>query len=372
MAWKVPYINYPQQYEKTRTELLELIDSTLSAGDVMLRHQLHDFEANLAAFVGTQHAVGMGNCTDALHLSLLAAGVGPGDEVITVSHTMVATASAIHHSGADLSLVDIGDDHNMDMDALEKAITPRTKAVMPVHLNGRVCDMGRLMALADKHGFAVIEDAAQALGGSFNGINAGSFGLAGCFSFYPAKLLGTYGDGGAVTTNDSDMLYRLELLRNHGRTEDNDVAFWSFNSRLDNLHAAILDFKLKLLPEWIDRRRAVAQQYHSILSGLSQLLLPPPPVKEGPYYDVFQNYEIEAESRDELAKHLNEQGIETMLPWGGKAVHQFKGLGLGRFTDTLPRTELAFSRMLMIPMHCELSDDQVEYVGHTIRNFYGS
>ena len=368
MDWKVRYIDYPAQYQKMRPQILEIVDTVLSNGDLMLRQQLRDFEADLAAFVGTKYAVGVSNCTDAMHLVLRAAGVGPGDEVITVSHTFVATAAAIHHAGATPVLVDIGEDHNMNVGLLEAAITPRTKAIIPVHLNGRVCDMGRLMTIVEKHGLLVTEDAAQALGASFNGTKGGAFGLAGCFSFYPAKLLGAYGDAGAVVTNSQEITEKVTRLRDHGRMADGDIAGWSFNCRLDNLHAAILDFKLKQVPGWIERRREIARIYHERLSDLPQLLLPPPPTADSPYFDVFQNYEIEAEDRDRLRAYLQECGIETMIPWGGKGVHQFQALGLTHFR--LPRTERMFQRALMLPMHCELSDEQVVYVAECIRHFY--
>ena len=369
MSWKVKYIDYPAQYRKLRVEILRVIDETLNAGDVMLRSQLRDFEAHFAEFVGTRYAVGVANCTEALFLSLRAAGIGPGDEVITVSHTMVATVAAIHHNGATPVLVDIGDDHNMDPDAVEAAITSRTKAIIPVHLNGRVCNMARIMDIARRYGLIVIEDAAQALGASFMGTRAGAFGLAGCFSFYPAKLLGAYGDGGAVTTNSEEMAWKLQLLRNHGRTTDGGVAFWGFNSRLDNLQAAILDVKLKYVTAWIERRREIARLYHEYLRDVPELLLPPPPEVGGLYFDVYQNYEIEAEDRDRLRAYLQEHGVETMLPWGGRGVHQFEALGLNKFR--LPRTEQMFKRVLMLPMHCELNDEQVLYVAECIRRFYG-
>ena len=370
MPWKVGYIDYPAQYQKIRDQLLNVIDATLSAGDVMLRQQLRDFEDHFAQFVGTRHCIGVGNCTDGLQMSLVAVGVGPGDEVITVSHTMVATAAAIHHVGATPVLMDIGDDHLMDVERVEEAITPRTRVIMPVHLNGRVCNMDLLADIARRHGLLIIEDAAQALGGRFNGTKAGAFGIAAAFSFYPAKILGTYGDAGAVVTSDDDVASRLRLLRNHGRTEDNDVAFWSFNSRMDNLHGVILDLKLRELPEWLLRRREIARQYHQQLAEVPELLLPPPPVDEGPHYDVFQNYEIEADDRDGLVHYLTQQGIETMLPWGGKAVHQFPNLGLGSYKERLPRTERALQRSVMLPLHCELTDHQIAYVAQAVRSFY--
>lgn len=366
--WKVRYIDYPTAFRKMEGEIMHTIRQVLQGGDLILRHHVQEFEEHLAQFVGTRFAIGVNSGTDALHLSLRAVGIGPGDEVITVSHTFVATAAAIHHAGATPILVDIGDDHNMDVSLVEQAITPRTRAIIPVHLNGRMCDMERLMAIAQRHGLLVIEDAAQALGATFKGRKAGAFGIAGCFSFYPAKVLGAFGDAGAVVTNDSQVAQRLRWLRNHGRTEDGDIAFFAFNSRLDNLHAAILALKLRQVPEWIAYRRHLASLYQRHLSDIPYLRLPPPPVEEGPYWDVYQNYEIEAEDRDALVAHLKERGVEVMLPWGGKAVHQFKALGLSGFS--LPKTEEVFRRVLMLPMHPELTEEHIAYVAQSIRTFY--
>jgi dTDP-4-amino-4,6-dideoxygalactose transaminase len=369
MDWKVPFINYPAQYEKVRQELLAQVDAMLHQGDVMLRQQLLDFEDHLAAFVGTKYAVGTSNCTDGLHLILRASGIGSGDEVITVAHTFVATAAAIHHSGAVPVLVDIGDDHNMDVDLLERAITPRTKAIMPVHLNGRLSEMVQLMEIAEQHGLAVIEDTAQALGASLDGKKGGDWGLAGCFSFYPAKLLGTYGDAGAVVTNSEELAENIRLLRNHGRMPDGNVSGWSFNCRMDNLHALILDLKLKQVPIWIERRRTIAAIYQEMLSDVSQLMLPPPPADSGRYHDVYQNYEIETKGRDELRQHLSDSRVETMITWGGRAVHQHPALGLTNYR--LPRTERLMEQVLCLPMHCELSDEQVAYTADKVRSFFG-
>lgn len=368
MEWKVRYIDYPAQFHAMEGDIMGTIKDVLSRGDLMMRSQLEDFEDSLARFVGVKHAIGVSNGTDALHLSVRAAGIGPGDEVITVSHTFVATAAAIHHAGATPVLVDIEDDHTMAVGQVEQAITPRTRAIMPVQLNGRLCDMERLMAIADGRNIKVIEDAAQALGASHNGTLAGAFGVAGGFSFYPAKVLGAFGDAGAVVTNDDEVARRVKLLRNHGITPDRDVAEWSFNCRLDNLQAAILDLKLAALPGWIERRREIARQYHEALSDIDEVAPPPPPLEEGSYFDVYQNYEIEAERRDALRDFLTNNGVETLLPWGGKGVHQFANLGLAQFD--LPRTEKLFKRVIMLPMYPELKDDEVEYVAETIRRFY--
>lgn len=367
MTYRVPYIDYPRQYEKLRIEVLAVIDRVLSRGDLMLRGDLQAFEEHLAEFVGARYAVGTGNCTDALCLALQAASVGRGDEVITVSHTFVATAAAIHQAGATPVLVDIGADHLMDPSAVEAAVTARTKCIVPVHLNGRLCEMERLRAIAERRRLLIIEDAAQALGATLGGKSAGTFGIAGCFSFYPAKILGAYGDGGTVVTNDAEVAGKVRALRNMGRLPNGELLGWGSNSRLDNLQAAILDLKLKLLPCWIERRREIAARYHARLAQLPGLVVPPPPSSGGGRFDVFQNYEIETADRDGLRAYLAEAAVETMLPWGGRAIHQFPALGFEGLR--LPATERLFERVLLLPMHCELSDEQVDYVADAVCGF---
>jgi len=259
MSYKVRFVDMPTHYKSLKTEILEIVDEVLSRGDVVLREDLRRFEEESASFVGTKYAIGLNSGTDALFLSLRAAGVSTGDEVITVAHTFVATVAAIIHNGATPILVDVGEDFNMDMDTLEEVITPNTKAVIPVHLNGRLCDMERLLAIAKRHNLIVIEDACQSLGAELRGKKSGSFGLAGCFSLYPFKMLGAFGDGGLVTTDDQEISEKIRLFRDHGQNrKTGEVVFYGFNSRLDNLHAAILRLKLKYLPKWIERRREVA------------------------------------------------------------------------------------------------------------------
>jgi dTDP-3-amino-2,3,6-trideoxy-4-keto-D-glucose/dTDP-3-amino-3,4,6-trideoxy-alpha-D-glucose/dTDP-2,6-dideoxy-D-kanosamine transaminase len=370
MDWKVRFVDYPSQFRGMRDSIMSTVETVLTNGDLMLRQQLRDFENHLAEFVGTRYAVGISNCTDALMLCLRASGIGPGDEVISVSHTFVATIASIHHVGATPVLLDIGDDHNMNVGLIEAAITHRTKAIVPVHLNGRVCDMTRLMAIAKRYQLIVIEDSAQALGASCDGVGGGAFGDAGCFSFYPAKLLGAYGDAGAVVTSQPELAEKIRRLRDHGRTPEGDIDGWSFNCRLDNLQAALLDLKLARLTECIRKRRELAGRYHATLSSLPQIHLPPSPVESGRYYDVYQNYEILAQERDRLVAHLRNNGIEILIPWGGKGVHQFKALGLSHFN--LPATDNLFQNALMLPLHTELSFDQVDYVSATIRAFYAN
>ena len=370
MPYRVPFVNYPEHYRRLWDEVMGAITEVLSRGDLILRDQLRHFEENTAAFVGVKYAVGLNSGTDALYLSLLAAKVGPGDEVITVAHTFVATVSVIHYSGATPILVDIGDDYNMDIDQVEKAISPRTKGIMPVHLNGRLCDMKRLMKIAEKHNLIVIEDAAQALGATLNGKKAGSFGLTGCFSFYPAKILGTAGDGGMLVTNSKDVAEKVRLLRDHGvQRTTGDILFYGFNSRLDNLHAAILDIKLRYLPQWIERRRELAILYHKGLSNLPQIKLPVPPDSQTRYFDVFTNYVIRARERDRLVACLKENGIEVLISWP-KPMHHHEALNLGHFN--LPVTEQISREVVSLPLFPELSNEQIEFVIDAVHKFYRS
>jgi dTDP-4-amino-4,6-dideoxygalactose transaminase len=367
MQYKVPFVNYPEHYRRIWDEVNRAISEVLSKGDLILRSQLRQFEENMASFIGVKHAVGLNSGTDALFLSLKAAGIGPGDEVITVAHTFVATISVVVHCGATPVLVDVGEDMNMDVDQVEENVSPRTKAIIPVDLNGRLCDMGKLMKIADKHDLMVIDDCAQALGATFDGKKAGSFGLTGCFSFYPAKTLGSAGDAGLLTTNSDEIDEKVRLLRDHGlERSTGEILFYGFNSRLDNLQAAILNVKLKYVPEWNERRRELANLYQEGLSGLRDLKLPPPPQSSGHFYDVYQNYVIRSKKRDQLVAHLREFGVEILVCWP-KPLNQHKALGLGNFH--LPKTEQISDEVLSLPMYPELSDEQAEYVIETIRNF---
>jgi dTDP-4-amino-4,6-dideoxygalactose transaminase len=365
MDWSVRFVDFPRAFSTIEPEVMATIRQVLAGGDLMMRQQMLDFEQHLAEFVGTADAVGVSNCTDGLRLTLEALGIGEGDEVITVAHTFVATMAAIHHVGASPVLVDVGDDRNMNVDLIEAAITARTRAIMPVHLDGRLCRMDRVMEIAAKHSLIVVEDAAQALGASYNGTRGGAFGVAGAFSFYPAKLLGAYGDAGAVVTSDARLAERLRALRDHGRISKSDLNGWGWNCRLDNLQAAVLDLKLKKLPEWIGKRRQLAAIYDEALADLPQVKRPPAP-DHSPYFDIFQNYVIEAERRDELARHLTERKIETMVSWPKPMHHQ--PIGLDHFT--LPRTEALSGRVISLPLTTELDQEQILTVGDSIREFY--
>lgn len=367
VARSVPFFNYAHVFTSREKQFLETIKNVGRRGAFIMQKDLVDFEANLAEYTGAKFAVGVSNATDGLQMALMAAGIGGRDEVIFCSHTMVATASAIHFTGATPVPVEAGSDHVMDPKAIENSINVRTKAIMPTQLNGRTAIMDAIMEIADKNGLLVFEDAAQALGSKFKGKCAGTFGVASCISFYPAKILGCFGDGGAVLTNDDEIYKKLLLLRDHGRTENNDVELWGFNSRLDNLQAAILNEGLKKHNQVIERRRAIATIYQDRLGHIEQLVLPPAPDSDSEHFDIFQNYEIEAENRDYLQAFLRECGIGTLIQWGGKGVHEFRKLG---FTQFLPFTEKLTKRILMIPVNLSLSDDDVHYVCDCIIDFY--
>ncbi|HSS60642.1 MAG TPA: DegT/DnrJ/EryC1/StrS family aminotransferase [Candidatus Limnocylindrales bacterium] len=355
-----------KEFHRIETEVMDTMRDVLSKGDLIMRHQMEDFEHNLAAFVGTSDAVGVSNCTDGMRLLLEAVGIGPGDEVITVSHTFMATMAVIHQVGATPVLVDVGDDHNMNVDLVEAAITPRTKAIMPVYLNGRLVQMDRLMEIARSHELMVIEDTAQALGGAYLGVRGGAWGVAGAFSFYPAKLLGAYGDAGAVVTSDDQIAKRLRELRDHGRISKTGFSGWGWNCRLDNLQAAVLDLKLRKVPQWINERRRLAAIYDEELADVGAVKRPPGP-DGGPFFDIYQNYVIEADRRDELAGHLAQKGIETLVSPGPIPNHK-QPVGLDHFH--LPRTEELCARVLSLPLNNELDESQVLEVAGAIKDFY--
>ena len=364
----IPFFNYQRAFAGQADNYIEILRDVLSRGAFIQQRDLELFETHFAERLGVRHALGVGNGTDGLLIAFRAAGIESGDEVLIPSHTMVATAAAAVHCGGTPVLVDCGADHLIDVPSAEAAVTSRTRFIVPVHLNGRVADMDAVEAMAARHHLTIIEDAAQALGARYKGRPAGSFGKAAAFSFYPAKILGCFGDGGAVVTNDDEVAHHVRLLRDHGRDQHGETRLWGLNSRLDNLQAAILDFQLKQLTAAIERRRAIAARYEGRLADIGQLVLPPGPESNTDHFDVFQNYELEAERRDALREHLRTNGVGTVVQWGGRAVHQFPALGLHA---SLPATERLFQRCLMLPMNLTLKDDDVDRIASLVRAFYG-
>jgi len=364
----IPFFNYPFLFKSKEADFVRIFKEIGSRGAYILQNDLKEFEVNLANFAGTKYAVGLANGTDAIWIALMAAGIGKGDEVIFSSHTYIATAAAIHFVGAIPVPADCREDHMLDPISVERLITPKTKAILPTQLNGRCCEMDVIIKIAKKYNLIVLEDAAQGLGAKFKGNGVGTFDKGATISFYPAKNLGSFGDAGAFITNDKEMYEKVLLYRDHGRNDDGVFVMWGFNSRLDNLQAAILDFKLGYYNDEINRRRKIAEIYNNNLNQLKQLHLPPPPSLDSDYFDVYQNYEIEAEKRDELKIYLKENGVGTLIQWSGQPVHSITTLGFSG--KGLPYTEEMFTKCLMLPMNTALQDDEILYICELIQKFY--
>ncbi len=363
--YKVRFVNFKKQYREMKPELDAVWHEIMGEGEFILRQHLEDFEDAIAKYVGVKHAIGVNSGTDALYLSAQAFGWGPGDEVITVAHTFVATVGAIVQCGATPILVDVTDDFNMDVSRLEAAITARTKGIIPVHLNGHSADMDPVMALAQKHGLRVIEDSAQALGAKYKGRMAGSIGDTSILSFYPAKMLGTAGDGGIVMTSDDQLARKLRAFRDNGRVDSVEVIeCYGWCTRLDNLHAALLHAKLRHFDDWVLRRREVSAMYDDALSGLREVT--PHPRSSDDYFDVYQNYVIRSPRRDELVEHLRSSGVEVLISWP-TAMHKQKPLGLDHFD--LPVTERISREVVSLPIYPEIEDSEVKLVIDAVRSF---
>ena len=368
---EVPFFDYRRPFVAEEEELVAIFRDVGRRGAFILQEDLALFQRNLAEFLGAAHALGVANATDGLLIALRAAGVGAGDEVIFCSHTMVATAAAIHFAGGVPVPVECGADHLIDPGAAEAAITPRTRAILPTQLNGRTADMDALASIARRRGLAIVEDAAQALGSRYKGRAAGTFGVAAAISFFPAKVLGCLGDGGAAIAANGTIFEKMCQLHDHGRSANGEIVSWGLNSRLDNLQAAILDWRLTKYPAAIERRRALARLYRQALGDLAEVTLPPGPDDDRDHFDVYQNYEIEADRRNQLREFLKARGVGTMVQWGGKLVHQLKPMGerLG-LRASLPYSERMIARSLLLPMNAALSDDEAAYVAQCVRGFY--
>jgi len=342
-------------------------------GDLIDRGQLKSFEDNLAKFVGTKYAVGLNSGYDALHVSLLAAGIGPGDEVIVPAHTFVASCSAVVNVGAKPVLVDVGKDFNIDCDKIEEAITPQTKGIMPVHLSGYMADMDRVMEIANKYNLVIVEDACQSLGSSMMDRRtgerkmAGAWGLTGCFSFFPFKILGGYGDGGGITTNDPDVALFATRMRYNGEDRDSgEYHGHGFTCLLDNMQAAFLDVKLRYLPQWIEIRKSIAARYKAALSDIPDLLLP--------HYDdprrdhIYQNYTLRSKQGNDFSDYLKSSGVEVLTQFR-KPYYKHEALKLE--DRGFPETEALSREVCSLPMNVEIDDNEVDYVIEVVRKFYG-
>lgn len=365
----IPILDLKVQYQTIRQEINTVIEEVLESGHLILGPNVQALEQEIASLCSCEYGIGLASGTDALRLAMDALGIGPGDEVITTPFTFIATANTISRAGATPVFVDIDPrTFNINPFLIESAITERTKAILPVHLFGQPADMGAIMELAMRYNLLVIEDSAQALGATFRGQPVCSFGQIGCLSFYPTKNLGAYGDGGMAVTHDAEIAERLRVLRQHGGRVKYHHERLGYNSRLDELQAAILRVKLRHLPEWTRARQRVAALYDQLLADLPVT----PPYKLPEVTHVYHQYTIQAPRRDELQVFLKERGIGTMIYYPVPLHLQQMYDHLGLREGSLPEAERAAKEVLSLPIYPELTDEQIQIVANTIWEFYCS
>jgi dTDP-4-amino-4,6-dideoxygalactose transaminase len=363
----IPAEDLTRQYAQIKDEVAEAIASVLPSGRYTLGRALAAFEESFAAYCGARYGIGVSNGTDALHLALAACGIGPGDEVITVPNTYIATIFAITYVGALPVLVDVQPDtYNLNPDLIEAAITERTRAIIPVHLYGQPCDMDAILAIARRHGLRVIEDDAHAHGAHYRGKPTGSFGDIGCFSFYPTKTMGAFGDAGAIVTSDAELDERLRQLRYMGQKVKHQHDMIGFQKRMDEMQAAILSVKLRHLDGWIARRRVIAARYDELLAETPVKTPVVAPERTHSYY----LYTILAPRRDELRAFLSERGVATQIIYPILVPDQLAYRDHPLRCGPIPVAREAAQQLVCLPMFPELRDDEVEYIARAIRDFY--
>lgn len=367
---KIPMLDLSEQYEKIKDEVLTKLDEVMSSSQFILGSHVKQVENDIAEMSKTKHGIGVGNGSDAIHIALQAAGVGEGDEVITTSFTFFATAGAIARANAVPVFVDIDPvTFNIDPSKIEEAITEKTKAIIPVHLYGQMANMDPIMEIAKKHDLYVVEDAAQAIGSTYKGKQVGEMSSAATYSFFPTKNLGAYGDGGMIVSNNDDLAEQASVIRVHGSKPKYHHHVLGYNSRLDEMQAAVLSVKLPHLPTWSENRRKHAAYYTEQLDATVGDFVVTPIEVEGNYH-VFHQYTLRVEKRDELQEFLKEQGIATMIYYP-IPLHQqpvFKDLGYKE--GDLPETEKAAKEAMSLPMFPELKQEQQDLIIQKILEFY--
>lgn len=356
---KIDFVDLKKQYLSIKPEIDAAISRVLNNTSFILGKEVEDFEKDFAEFCGTTYAIGVSSGTDALRLSLRALGISSGDEVITVANTFIATTLAISDCGAKPVLVDCNSEYNIDINKIEAAITPRTKAIIPVHLYGQPADMGPIMKIAEKYNLKVVEDACQAHGAEYKSKKVGNLGHVACFSFYPGKNLGAYGDGGAITTNSSELAEKIMLLREYGQKKKYHHVLKGYNCRLDALQAAILSVKLKYLQDWNQARLEKAVIYTNLLTSLSGIITP----KEMPNIKpVYHLYVIRTKERDKLLSILKEHGVSAGIHYPIPIHCQKAYTELGYPAGSFPVAEKYASEIISLPIFPELSFDEIKYI----------
>jgi dTDP-4-amino-4,6-dideoxygalactose transaminase len=370
LTMKIQMLDLSEQYQSMRDEIIQKLDEVMSSSRFILGDNVKQLESDIAKYSNVKHGIGVGNGSDAIHIALQAVGVGKGDEVITTPFTFFATAGSIARTGAKPVFVDIDPvTFNIDPEKIETAITPRTKAIVPVHLYGQMADMDPIVAIAQKYNLAIIEDAAQAIGAKYKGKTVGEMGTAATYSFFPTKNLGAYGDGGMIVTNDDDVAEKCRVIRVHGSKPKYYHRVLGYNSRLDELQAAILNVKFPHLNRWSEERRKRAAYYTERLNEKLNEIIQTPVEKEENYH-VFHQYTLRVPKRDELQQYLKEQGIATMIyyPLPLHLQPVFKDLGYKE--GDFPEAEKAAKEALSLPMYPELKHEEQDYVIEKIIEFY--
>ncbi|MFO7557429.1 MAG: DegT/DnrJ/EryC1/StrS family aminotransferase [Desulfobacterales bacterium] len=363
----IPFLNLKIQYEQIKQEVLPMLTEAMENAAFIGGPQVMGFESEFAEFCESRHCVGVNSGTDALRFALMAAGVGPDDEVITVPNTFIATTEAISQVGAIPVFVDIRHDtYNIDVTKIAEKITRKTKAVIPVHLYGQVADMDPLLEISGQNNIVVIEDACQAHGALYRNKKAGSSGIAGCFSFYPGKNLGAFGEGGAVVTQDETIARTIQMIRDHGQAKKYFHDMEGYNGRLDAIQAGVLRIKLKRLKEWNHARRKNAAYYNELLSDVPAVTTPFEP---GFAESVYHLYVILVDDRDSLQDFLSRKGVATGLHYPLPLHLQKAYAHLGYKEGSFPVTEEVSKRLLSLPMFPELEKTQIEYVVSSIKEF---
>jgi dTDP-4-amino-4,6-dideoxygalactose transaminase len=367
---KVPFLDLKAHHQPIREQLDAAIRDVLDSGAFAGGPFVAKFEKEFAAYCGANHAVGVGNGTDALWLSLLALGVGRDDEVITVPGTFMATAEAISFCGARPVFVDIDETtYTMDPRCLEKAISPRTKAIIPVHLFGQTADMDPILEIATRHGIPVVEDACQTHGATYGGRKAGTIGAAGCFSFYPGKNLGALGEAGAVVTNDSDLCAKIQVLRDHGQARKYYHSQIGWNARMDGIQGAVLSVKLKHLDAANARRQSHALLYNHLLRGTPEAILP---VQSPRNQHVYHIYAVRVRNRDQVLQAISDRGIGCAIHYPIPVHLQEAYRSLGYAAGSFPVAERCAEQFLSLPMYPELAKEQIQTVAQELKFCLGS
>jgi dTDP-4-amino-4,6-dideoxygalactose transaminase len=362
---KIPFVDLSRQFKSIEPELLQAFQEIGYSGQYILGDRLARFEQLISNYIGVKYAIGVNSGADALFLIMKSLGIGHGDEVITAPNSFLASAWTIVATGAKPVFADIAEDMNIDPNQIEKVITSRTRAIMPVHITGRPADMDVINDIARANNLYVIEDAAQAIGAKYRGRYVGALGTAAGFSLHPLKNLGVYGDGGLITTNSDELAEHLRKMRNHGLINRDECEFWGYNSRLDPMQAAFAEIKLKHLYRWNERCRTIAKIYTEAVSKYADV-----PIERDYEYSVYHNFIIRTNDRSKLAKYLHSVGVDTRIHYPIPIHLQPCASNLGYRIGSFPKTEADATRMLSLPIYPELSDDEVSYVASAVQSYF--